>query len=220
MTRVKICCIRSVEEAELAAAAGASALGLVSRMPTGTGVLSDEEIRALVPLLPPGPRKFLLTCRTDRADVADQVRRCGTDTVQLVDHSPPSLLRELRADLPGIALVQVVHVRDASAISYARTVAPLADGLLLDSGDPGRPGAALGGTGRVHDWAISAELVASVSCPVFLAGGLSPDNVAEAILRVRPYGVDACSRLRPSGRLDAVLLNEFFSAVEGVGAAA
>ena len=87
------------------------------------------------------------------------------------------------------------------------------DALLLDSGRPALSVKELGGTGRVHDWAISAELVRSVSVPVFLAGGLNASNVADSIRQVRPFGVDVCSGLRTDGKLDETKLAAFVEAV-------
>ncbi|MBW2274613.1 MAG: phosphoribosylanthranilate isomerase [Deltaproteobacteria bacterium] len=216
MVCVKICCIQSVQEAELAVRHGAHAIGFVSSMPSGTGMLPDEQIRDIAARVP-GARHFLLTAKQEVAAIAEQVREAGTDTVQLVDRMAPAELARLRREIPEVSLVQVVHVVGPDSISEARQVEPHVDAILLDSGQPDAPDRTLGGTGLVHDWGLSAQIVRSVSCPVFLAGGLDPDNVGEAIRRVRPYGVDVCSRLRPQGELDERLLSRFF---EEVGRAA
>lgn len=219
--RVKICCIASKAEAELAIRYGAHAIGLVSEMPdsVGVGVIPDQLIREIAETVPSGISSFLLTSRRDPDLVVAQQRETGVDTIQLVDRVALQDLRTLRGCLPGISLVQVVHVTGADAVAEAVSVAPLVDAILLDSGRPEAPVRELGGTGRVHDWEISARIVAEVSCPVFLAGGLRPDNVAQAIARVRPFGVDVCSGLRPAGHLDERLLASFFAAVrEAAGA--
>ncbi len=212
MVRVKICCITSQEEAEAARRHGADALGLVSWMPSGVGPISDREIRDLA-AANPGISRFLLTCKTDPLEIRSQVLEAGTDTVQLVDAMTVDRLSRLRRELPGVSIVQVVHVKGPSAIEQAREVEGHVDYLLLDSGNPDAATRTLGGTGRVHDWETSRQIVEAVSCPVFLAGGLGPDNVSEAIARVRPYGVDVCSRLRPEGQLDEGLLATFMGAV-------
>ncbi len=217
MVRVKICCIQSIREAELAVRHGAHAIGLVSSMPTGTGVLADEEIRDIAAGMQ-DIRRFLLTCKQEPTAIAKQVREAGTDTVQLVDRMLPDDLAELRSRIPKVSIVQVVHVLGVASISEAEQVAPRVDAILLDSGNPDAPNRALGGTGRVHNWDVSADIVRAVPCPVFLAGGLGPDNVADAIRRVQPYGVDVCSRLRPQGELDEPLLSRFFSEVASAGA--
>ena len=142
------------------------------------------------------------------------MREAGTDTVQIVDTPSVEVMRELRRTLEGIALVPVIHVRGADAIAEAQALAPLADVILLDSGNPGGAVRELGGTGRTHDWEISAALVRAVApCPVFLAGGLRADNVAEAVRTVGPAGVDLCSGVRTGGRLDAAKLAAFVSAL-------
>lgn len=216
MTHVKICCIRSLDEVNLAIRYGAYALGLVSRMPTGSGWIPDDRIRELARAVPAGVRRFLLTCKRDPTQIIQQVRDLGTDTVQLVDRMEIADLVTLRPALPEVSLIQVVHVNGESAISEAERFAPHVDTILLDSGTP--DASELGGTGRTHDWTVSAEIVRRVPVPVFLAGGLRPDNVAEAIRQVGPYGVDVCSRLRPHGHLDESLLAGFFEAVNGAAA--
>ena len=182
------------------------------------GVITDAQIRDIASRTP-GMRRFLLTSKREPTAIAEQVREAGTDTVQLVDRMLPADLESLRGEIPEISIVQVVHVVGATSLSEAQQVAPYVDAILLDSGTPDSPTRALGGTGLVHDWDISAEIVRTVACPVFLAGGLGPDNVGDAIRRVRPYGVDVCSRLRPHGDLDELLLSRFFSEINSVPAA-
>lgn len=213
--QVKICCIASEHEARLALASGADALGLVSEMPSGPGVLPEHEIAAIVAALGPGVDCFLLTARTDPDEIVAEQRRTGVTTLQLCDLLEGDAHAALRAALPGVRLVQVVHVEDERALERALRVAAGCDALLLDSGRPGAASRELGGTGRVHDWALSREIVRRASVPVYLAGGLGPDNVADAIARVRPFGVDLCSGVRRDGRLDPVSLRRFFDAVAG-----
>jgi phosphoribosylanthranilate isomerase len=210
--RIKICCVGSVEEADLAIRYGASAVGLVSQMPSGRGVIPDDKIAEISAHIPEGISSFLLTSRTDPAAIVAHHRLTRTDTLQLVDRVSPGTLGVLRRELPGIELVRVVHVTGPAAVAEARLVDPFCDALLLDSGRPDSPRRDLGGTGRVHDWSISAEIVSSCSTPVYLAGGLTPENVREAIRRVRPFGVDVCSSLRPRGHLEEELLAKFVAA--------
>lgn len=215
--RVKICCIASAPEVTLAVRYGASALGLVSAMPSGPGVIADERIRELAGLIPPGVASFLLTCEPDADAIIAQQRRARVTTLQLVDYLPPETLATLRAALPGIGLVQVIHVLDAGDVERAKAAAPLVDALLLDSGNPNLTIKELGGTGRIHDWSISRAIVAAVDKPVFLAGGLNPENVAEAIQTVRPFGVDICGGVRRNGKLDEGLLRRFMRACGALG---
>jgi phosphoribosylanthranilate isomerase len=119
----------------------------------------------------------------------------------------------LRTTLPDVSLVQVIHVRDEASVTEAAAAAETAGALLLDSGDPSRPVKELGGTGRTHDWALSALIVEASPVPVFLAGGLGPENVGAAIRAVKPYGVDLCSGVRTEGALDVEKLRRFVAAV-------
>ncbi len=213
-TRIKICCIQSAAEARLAIDQGADALGLVGAMPSGPGPIADAEIAAIAATVPPPLATFLLTSETAAGAIVAHARRCRTNTLQLVDRVAPADYAELRAALPGIKLVQVIHVDGEEAIAEARAFGPLADALLLDSGRPHAAVRVLGGTGRTHDWAISRRIVEAASCPVFLAGGLRPDNVGAAIRAVRPFGVDLCTGVRTDYRLDAAKLEAFVAAVE------
>lgn len=214
---VKICCIASVAEADLAIGAGAAVLGLVTHMPSGPGVISDEaaaEIATHVRRRAPAVETFLLTSLTSAEAIAEQHARCGTTALQLVDHVPHDDLRRLRSACPGVRLVQVIHVLGDQSVDEACAAAPFVDALLLDSGNPHAPVKELGGTGRRHDWATSRRIRDVVwPLPLFLAGGLNADNVVEAITTVQPQGLDLCSSVRRDGALDAWRLAAFFAAV-------
>lgn len=212
-TRVKVCCIQSVAEVRLAVIHGVHAIGLVSHMPTSNGVIDDDLICEIAQAVPPGVSSFLLTSQQDPGAIIEQQRRARTDTLQLVDRMQASDIARIRSALPGIRIVQVVHVTGPQALDEAREMQSCADALLLDSGAPDASARSLGGTGRVHNWDLSAEIVSRVGCPVFLAGGLEPTNVRQAIQRVRPFGVDVCSGLRPDAILDEDLLAKFIAEV-------
>ena len=211
--RVKVCCIASEEEAAQAVRSGASAVGLVSRMPSGPGPIPESLIRDIARTVPPGIATFLLTCETTADPIIAQQRYTGANTLQLVDDVEQGVYEALRGALPGIRIVQVIHVRDESAVADARRVSPHVDAILLDSGNPLLATKELGGTGRAHDWAISRRIRDAVRVPVYLAGGLNHQNVGRAIAQVQPFGVDVCSGLRTDGRLDPVKLEQFMSAV-------
>ena len=210
--RIKICCISSVDEAALAVSCGASALGLVSAMPSGPGVIDEDHIAEIIRTVPPSIGTFLLTARQDADAIIDQQLRCRPNTVQLVDHVPEAELVRLRRALPGIALVQVIHVTGEESIDEARTAAPHVDAILLDSGNQKLVVKELGGTGRTHDWGISRRIRETCGRPLFLAGGLKAENVRDAIDQVQPFGLDICSGVRQDGNLDAVRLRAFFAA--------
>lgn len=216
---VKVCCISSQAEADLALAAGAHALGLVSAMPSGPGVIDEALIAAVAARVAqqrPDAQTFLLTSLTTAAAIVAQHRRCHTTTLQLVDHVPPDELARLRDALPGVRLVQVIHVRGDISVAEAVAAAPLVDAILLDSGNPAAAVKELGGTGRTHDWAVSRRIrqaVAALGRPLYLAGGLQAGNVAAAVAAVQPFGLDVCSGVRQGGRLDAGRLAGFMAAL-------
>ncbi|MCG3153956.1 MAG: N-(5'-phosphoribosyl)anthranilate isomerase [bacterium] len=212
--RVKICCISSLAEAQLAVRYGAAALGLVSTMPSGPGVISEELIATIAGRTPPGVATFLLTSKQEAAAVIAQHRRCGTNTIQLVDALQAGTYADLRQALPGIKLVQVIHVTGEEAVAEAQQVAPLVDAILLDSGNPHLAVKELGGTGRTHNWRISRMIRAMIDVPLYLAGGLHADNVQQAIAEVGPFGLDLCSGVRTNGTLDERKLERFFERVQ------
>jgi phosphoribosylanthranilate isomerase len=190
---------------------GASAVGLVSAMPSGPGVIPEELIAEIAARVPPPVATFLLTCKQDADAIVAQQRRCGVNTLQLCDRVARDVYAELRARLRGVSIVQVVHVAGEESYEEAVSVAPHVDALLLDSGNQSLAVKELGGTGRTHDWRLSRRIVEASPAPVFLAGGLKDENVAEAIETVRPFGLDVCSGVRTDGRLDAGKLKRFFA---------
>lgn len=213
--RVKICCIRSMEEARLAIRYGASALGLVGKMPSGPGVIEDAMIRSIAAIVPPPVASFLLTSEVKAQAILDHHYLTHTNTLQLVDYLEIDQYGRLRETLPWIRLVQVIHVIDERDVERSLSVAPFVDALLLDSGNPNLRVKVLGGTGNTHDWSISRRIRELSPVPVFLAGGLHDGNVREAIDAVEPFGLDLCSGVRTDGNLDERKLEAFFDAVNG-----
>lgn len=217
ITRVKICCISSVEEARLAVEAGASALGLVSEMPSGPGVISEDLIARITATVPPAVASFLLTSKQDASTIIEQQRRCGASTIQICDRLTSGSYDHLREALTGVKMVQVIHVRGEESIGEAIEVAPLVDAVLLDSGNQSLAVKELGGTGRTHNWKISRQIREAIDKPLFLAGGLNPANVVDAIREVEPFGIDVCSGVRADGKLDRVKLSSLFERVRSIG---
>jgi len=217
MVRIKICCIMDRVELDLAVGQGAAAVGFVSHMPSGPGVISEKRIAELVKATPYPVWSELLTSLTGLTELLAQYKRLKPAALQLCQPLAPAVLLGLREALPGVTLVHVVHVTDRASVDEARTYAPLVDGLLLDTGKTEGPSRQLGGTGRTHDWALDAEIVQNVQVPVFLAGGLTSENVAEAIATVHPFGVDVCSGVRSDDKLDPEKLHRFMDAVRQSG---
>lgn len=192
---------------------GADALGLVARMPSGPGPISDELIKQISVTIPPPIARFLLSCEQNADDVIEHIRRTGVNTIQLVDELTDNNYRRIREQLPYVSIVQVIHVTGEESIARALHVHSNVDAILLDSGNPTAAIKTLGGTGSVHNWEISREIVRAVNVPVFLAGGLNASNVANAIRKVKPYGVDICSGVRTDGKLDSTRLAAFIKEV-------
>lgn len=197
----------------MAIAHGAEAIGLVSEMPSGPGVIPEEQIAEIVASAPPGIKTFLLTSKQDTKSIIEQQRRCGVTTLQLVDRLQQGNYHDLRDALPGILIVQVVHVLGRKSVEEAEAVAPFVDAVLLDSGNPRKSTKELGGTGRTHNWKLSKTIRERLEIPIYLAGGLTPANVSEAIQDVGPSGLDVCGGVRTNGRLDEAKLKKFFAQV-------
>ncbi len=212
MVRIKICCIKNIPEAEMAIKHGVSALGLVSEMPSGPGVISDDEIEKIVLSLPPFVSSNLLTCKTEFNEISMQLKKCKTSTVQIVDRVDKNIYTQLRNDFPSTKIVQVIHVSGVDSVTEAVEISKYVDGILLDSGNQNLKIKELGGTGRIHDWKISRRIRDSISIPLILAGGLNAEKVKEAVRIVRPYAVDVCSGVRTNGVLDENKLVSFIGA--------
>jgi phosphoribosylanthranilate isomerase len=210
--KIKICCISSIQEAEMAIKYGASALGLVGNMPSGPGVISDELIFTIARRVPPPIDTFLLTSKTAADAIIAHHQKVLTNTIQMVDALQAGSYHQIKKACPAIKLVQVIHVLDESSVDEALEIAEQVDALLLDSGNPTLTTKILGGTGRTHNWQLSRKIVEQSRVPVFLAGGLNASNVREAIDTVQPFGLDLCSGVRTDQQLDPVKLEAFFKA--------
>ncbi|MCZ6702356.1 MAG: phosphoribosylanthranilate isomerase [Ignavibacteria bacterium] len=211
--KVKICCISSIKEAELAIKYGASAIGLVSEMPSGPGVISEDLIEEIASMVPSSTETFLLTSKQDADSIITQHRKCKTTTIQIVDRVSFDVYDKIKEEIPAVQLVQVIHVVAEESIEEAKKVSQLVDALLLDSGNQKLKVKELGGTGRTHDWTISRKIRDTVSALMFLAGGINANNVLDAIKEVEPFGIDLCSGVRENGRLSEKLLGEFFKTI-------
>ena len=214
--RVKICCIANEDEATLAVSLGASALGLVGKMPSGPGPIHDDVIRRIARGVPPAVSTFLLTSEQTPQGIIEHHLRTRTDTIQIVDELTGRDYATIKAQLPGIRLLQVIHVTGEESVDEACELAEYVEAILLDSGNPKLAVKELGGTGRRHDWRLSRRIVETCGKPVFLAGGLNATNVREAIETVGPFGLDVCSGVRTEGKLDEARLTGFFEAVQKV----
>ncbi len=211
----KICCISTIGEALAAIDSGAYAIGLVGQMPSGPGVITDDLIYAIANhhQVKGNVESFLLTCKTNAIDIIAHYQSCKTTTIQIVDAILNTEYEKIKAALPNVKLVQVIHVTNEASIKEAVEKAHYVDFILLDSGNPNATIKELGGTGKIHNWEWSKQIIAQCTKPVFLAGGLKAENVADAIQTVQPYGIDVCSGVRTNGKLDVLKLNNFIDAI-------
>jgi phosphoribosylanthranilate isomerase len=182
-------------------------------MPSGPGVISESAIAEIAAKVPPPIATFLLTAAQDPRTMVRQQRRCGTNTLQICDRLTCGSYHDLKQDLPGISIVQVVHVVGPESLDEALAVAPFVDAILLDSGNPSLAVKELGGTGRQHDWKLSRKIREQVEVPIFLAGGVHAGNARQAIEEVGPFALDICTGVRTEGKLDERKLAALFAQI-------
>lgn len=216
LPKVKVCCISSHKEAHLAIKLGASALGLVGPMPSGPGIIDNPLIKEIAENTSSVISTFLLTSETSAQKIIEHYKKVRTTTIQIVDELSSGSYLEIRKALPDVELVQVIHVIDENSVKQAIDAAKHVDIILLDSGNPHLEIKELGGTGKTHNWDLSRKIRDSIDKPLFLAGGLTPENVQQAIQMVQPYGLDLCSGVRTHGQLDEIKLKAFFDKVNSL----
>lgn len=212
--KVKICCISSIQEAQIAIECGASVLGLVGPMPSGPGIIDDKLIASIAKTIPTDIETFLLTSETNAEKIIAHHNLVNTTSIQLVDELPLRDYEQIRQQLPTIKLIQVIHVIDENSVTQAIEISEYVDVILLDSGNPNLAVKELGGTGRTHNWNLSKKIRDGIKIPLFLAGGLNQQNVKQAIDFVQPYGIDLCSSVRTNDKLDRQKLINFFKAID------
>lgn len=216
-TRVQVAGVSSLEEATFLVDHGVDALGFTLRLPSGVhDGLTEDLARRLIAALPPFVARVLITYIDNPGEAIDLCRFLGVDVLQLHGPFPEREIDRIRVALPHLKVLRAVHVVDATAIDEAQRVARRVDALILDTYDPqtGRHGA----TGKVHDWQLSRQIVASVARPVILAGGLTAENVRQAIATVRPWAVDVHTGVEDAdGTRNFTRMRRFLAAVKGAG---
>ena len=199
--RLKICGVTNVRDARLVSQSGADYCGILAGVSFSERDLSLEQAREVaaacsIPVV-------ILLCDPAQERVEDVVREISPHAVQLLCRESPELIRALRPRI-GCEIWKTLHIPavegQASPEDY---VSAGVDAFLLDSSDASEGFLRLGGTGTLVDWSRAAEAVRRISRPVFLAGGINPENVADAVHQVRPHGIDLCSGVEQSrGRKD------------------
>ncbi|MFT7249045.1 MAG: phosphoribosylanthranilate isomerase [Arcticibacterium sp.] len=208
--QVKVCCISSVPEALLAIEKGANFLGLIAEMPSGPGVISNKTIKEIIETVRGKVETVLLSSRTSVRGIIEQYKMVNTSCIQIVDTLSNGTHGELKSALPGVKIIQVLHVLGESTLQEAKDLGTSVDYILLDSGNPSAKTKILGGTGKIHDWSISSKIVKLAKVPIFLAGGISAKNAVFAVETVKPFGLDVCSGLRTDENLDSKKIDDFF----------
>jgi phosphoribosylanthranilate isomerase len=210
--RVQIAGISNLEDALAVERAGAHAIGFTLGLPTGPhNGLDEHRAREIIRALPPLISSVLITYLVTAAEVVPLCQYLGTGTVQLHAPAASAEIAAMREALPGLKVIAAVNVTGVEAMKLAAVRARDADALILDTFDPatGRHGA----TGLTHDWAISRQIVERIAVPVILAGGLTPENVSQAIATVKPWGVDVHTGVeRPDGSTDHARVRAFVAA--------
>jgi len=219
VVRVQIAGVSSVEEAAWVAACGGDAVGFTVRLPDGAhDGLTEAKARAIIAALPPFLSTVAITYVADPREAIDLCRYLGVNTLQLHGEDfPEREIDMIRAALSHLKIIRAVMVTGEEALAQAQRLARRVDAIILDSFDAatGRRGA----TGIVHDWDLSARIVATLRCPVILAGGLAPDNVHEAIRRVQPWAVDVHTGIEgPGGERDFAKIQRFIHAAKAQSA--
>ncbi|MCM2466517.1 phosphoribosylanthranilate isomerase [Methanoculleus oceani] len=194
--RVKFCGTASLADMRCAIDAGCDAMGFIMGVThQSSDFVTAAEAAKMIRHLPPFIEPVAVTHLQETEDLIGLVKESRCTTLQVQNAVEPSELDVIRYALPYLKIVKAVHVTDESAIETGKLYEPYADALILDT----RTAAKIGGTGIPHDWNISAKIVANSAIPVILAGGLRPENVREAIRKVRPYGVDVHTGVKKDG---------------------
>jgi phosphoribosylanthranilate isomerase len=210
---IQIAGIMDRDEAELVLACGVHYLGFPLRLPVHEEDLSEAAAAEIIRSLKPPARGVVITYLEEAGEIAEFCAELGTDIVQLHGDIRRTELEKLSTIAPELTVIKslVIGLHDEAALSkMVREQSPFVDAFITDTFDP-QTGAS-GATGQTHDWEISRRLVELSSRPVILAGGLNPDNVRDAILTVRPAGVDVHTGVEEvSGRKSREKLTRFMT---------
>lgn len=220
MMKVKICGIRRKKDAIMAAYLGADAVGvLIGRKHPSPDFVDIETAIGIIDALPPFCAAVIVTHLTDTGEILeiiDAVRSVGVNTLQLHGDNTPDDITTIRNAVPRLKIIKAINVVDERSIDEAGKYVDLVDALALDTLN--KATGQVGGSGKTHDWSISAEIVGRYDKPVILAGGLNPDNVEEAIKTVKPYAVDVNSGVKGNeGFKDEVKMRSFIELAKGFG---
>lgn len=197
MVKVKICGITNIKDALDAARLGADFVGLLVEIGFSEDKLTREEAKEIIKKLPLEVSPVFVTYLQKAEPIIEIAEHIKPQIIQL--HNDISLreIGKIRKALKKVEITKTISVKDSGSAKEAKRFEKYVDYLLLDTAAEGRRG----GTGKTHDWDISAEVVQAVKSKVFLAGGLNPDNVEEAVRKVKPFAVDTNSGVKKKARV-------------------
>jgi phosphoribosylanthranilate isomerase len=209
LIKIKICGVRTAEDAMKCVESGADAVGML--LAPSPRRITIEKARGIVKSLPPFVTPVIVMMPSAAEEAIEAARMINPGALQLQGDEPPGMLAKIRQALPGVRLIKAIHIGSGSESEKAKAYEEVADAILLDTMSPNK-----GGSGLTHDWSVSKKVVALIKKPVVLAGGLNPGNVAGAIRIVRPYAVDVASGVEAEGRVkDMALMNTFIRNARG-----
>jgi phosphoribosylanthranilate isomerase len=202
--RVKICGITQPIQGKTIASLGATALGFIC-VPSSPRYVTSEQIKAVIEQLPQQTDKIGVFANSSKEQIAQTVAETGLTGVQLHGDEGKEFCQQLRESLPNVEIIKALRIRNADDFDKANTYTKYVDTLLLDAYHPEQ----LGGTGKTLNWDSLQQF--SPDCPWFLAGGLTPQNVLEALNKVNPNGIDLSSGVETApGDKDLAKVGELF----------
>jgi len=223
-TRTKICGNRNPEDLDYAIACGADAVGFITDVPVKSPRKIDSETaKDLIKRVPVFVDSVIVIMPEDLDSAVALIRKTRPTVVQIHNDLPDAELAKLASTVDPVKLIKTIAIPDGAGpeiadrvISRIHKLTGIADAILLDTSTSTTSrtgntstGARSGGTGKVHDWRISAEIVRRSRLPIILAGGLTPDNVSDAIRKVCPYAVDTASGVETDKRRDCDKVKRF-----------
>lgn len=205
--RIKICGITSLDQGSAIAQLGANALGFIC-VKKSPRYLSPDNIATITPHLPPQVSRIGVFANTEAAEIISIVQQTHLTAVQLHGEETEDYCNQLRSQLPNLELIKAIRVKSADSLQHLENYAPFVDTFLLDAYDPKQ----LGGTGKAFNWEYLQNF--NPPRPWFLAGGLTPDNIQEALAIATPNGIDLSSGVETSpGNKDLKLVQQLCQVV-------
>ncbi|MEI6092818.1 MAG: phosphoribosylanthranilate isomerase [bacterium] len=208
---VQIAGVRNKQELNIIINSGATSIGFPLRLPVHKEDTSEQDAKALIKQIPSNIYKVLITYMDSSKEIIELATYLGTDMIQLHGEIKVSELATIKGKHPQIKIIKSLIVKQDNFSELKKTIAEFEDNVdffITDTFDPDT--GASGATGKTHDWEISKKIVKLSKKPVIIAGGLTPDNVGQAIKIIRPAGVDVHTGVENSlGEKEPALVNKF-----------